>query len=111
MFFGDVQAEIIASLLDRQRLDVRIPPPNTTGLVDVVVENLGQRVVVEDAFAFVGAAGGDARVDHVVPRRLPVNSFSTVYLGGSGFSPALTNSSMTERLPAMFRMHTQQSVK
>ena len=25
-----------------------------------------------------------------MPRRLPVNSFSTVYLGGSGFSPALT---------------------
>lgn len=90
VFFGEVRAEVIASLLERQRLDVRIPPHNATGLVDVTVENLGQRVVVEDAFAFVGTAGGEARVDYAVPRRLPVNSFTTVYLGGLGFSQSLT---------------------
>jgi hypothetical protein len=89
VWFGDVRAEVISSLLQRRRIDVRIPPTDAVGLVDVVVENLGQRALMEQSFVFVGEAEGSPSLSHVVPNRIPVNTFSTIYLAGHGFTSNL----------------------
>lgn len=89
VWFGDVRAQVISSLLERRRLDVLIPPNDSVGLVDVVVENLGQRAVMEQSFVFVGEANNTVSLSHVVPNRVAVNTFSTIYLAGHGFTDTL----------------------
>lgn len=95
VWFGAVQAEVLASLLERQRLDVRIPPNTASGLVDVRVENAGGTAVMEEAFFFLSesSAATSPSVDQILPMRLPVNVFSTIYVAGNGFTEGLTVSS------------------
>ncbi len=86
--FGDGEAQVLSSELDRQRLVVVHPPAEQPGVVDVSVRNTNGEWQGARAFVYVRTDDGPFTVDGLAPERVPATGGRDVYIAGNGFDEA-----------------------
>lgn len=95
---GGVEATVLASELNRQRLRVRTPP-HAPGLVDLEVVNTNGESREDDVFLYVPDQDGAFEVLGVVPNRLPDTGGHPFEVGGNGFTEATEVAVDGQRVP------------
>lgn len=87
--FGDAEATLVRSELERTRLVVT-SPPGRAGLVPVAVDNVNGAWRGVDAFLYIDEAATDFAVIGVVPSRVAAAGGDTFEVGGAGFDATAT---------------------
>jgi hypothetical protein len=85
--FGEAEAAILRSELDRTRLVVETPR-GRAGLVNVALENVNGTWRGQDAFLYVDPDATGFEVVGVVPGRVSSAGGDVIEIGGAGFSDA-----------------------
>ncbi len=88
--FGSLLAEVTSSRADGTGVFVEAPVAGTLGFVDVSVENINGRTVLEDAYLYTPSGSGGFRVDGVLPERVPITGGQGFWIGGVGFTSDVT---------------------
>ena len=86
ILFDGIEAEVVEAGLGRRSLQVRTPPREMAGNVDISIENANGMLTLENGFLYVDTDDGPFSVTGMAPRRLDSIGGETLYIAGRGFS-------------------------
>ncbi|MEE2755310.1 MAG: IPT/TIG domain-containing protein [Myxococcota bacterium] len=86
VYFGGLEADVVEAGLGRRSLRVQTPAGQTPGNVDVQVINPSGEFNLLNGFLYVDETEGGFAVHGMVPRRLPTDGGTPLYVAGQGFN-------------------------